>query len=214
MIFACPRTGTTVIQKMIELEFNTSNLVEPFNDPGLKLDPIYVQTEDLYEWVKKQKTCTMKLLATNLALVDVDRLLAHGNFDRIVVVERKNLTDCCVSLCLAEKQSKYHYMENETVNIDPFECSSEFVTGWINMYRQYVIALEKITHSGVPCDTICYEDFMNDQPQQVADVELQLSKMNIKILDQSKKTVALNLPYQDLCINYHNVEETIRKALC
>jgi hypothetical protein len=38
--------------------------------------------------------------------IDVDKLLTVGNFDRVVIVERRNLVDCCISLCLAEQKSK------------------------------------------------------------------------------------------------------------
>lgn len=220
LIFACPRTGTTIIQKMIASDlFGIPNLVEPFNDPSLGFNPanpkiVDGQPADLYKWTQEQSIGVMKLLAINLGYVDVNRLLLTGGFDRIVVVERKNLVDCCISLCLAEQTSKYHYYEGDSTDIKLFECSAEFVDNWICMYRQYLTALAQIKNSSVPYDTICYEDFMSNQIQYIADVPLQKSTMSDRLFKQSKKMLSLELPYQDLCINYCEVEEKIRKELC
>ena len=215
LIFAMPRTGTTVIQNIIAYRlFGIPNLVEPFNDPKLGFeydrDPA-----DLYKWVSGQSTGVIKLLGINLNYVNVDKLLSVANFDRVVIVERKNLTDCCVSLCLAYLTSKYHYYRDKPVDIEPFECDSKFVDYWIRMYRQYVIELTKIKNSGVPYDTICYEDFISDQIQYIANVPLQqenyIPSQVSTVLDE---TVSLELPYQDLCINYYEVKEKIRNNLC
>jgi len=219
LIFACPRTGTTIIQKIISIDlFYIPNLIEPFNDPELGFNPanpkiINGQPADLYQWTRDQPSGVMKLLAINLGYVQVDKLLSMGNFNRVVVVERKNLVDCCISLCLAEKTFKYHYYQGESSNIESFECDAEFVDNWIRMYRQYLTALTQIKNSGVPYDTICYEDFISNQIQYIADAPLQVSTMSDKLF-KSKKMVSLELPYQDLCINYHEVKEKIRKELC
>ena len=220
LIFACPRTGTTIIQKMIAIDlFRITNLVEPFNDPELGFNPanpkiVNGQPADLYKWTQEQLSGVMKLLAVNLEYVEVDRLLSVGNFDRVVIVERSNLVDCCISLCLAEQTFKYHYYQGDSTEVKPFECTKEFVDNWIYMYRQYLTALNQIKNSGVPYDTICYENFMSNQVQYIADVPLQASAMSDNLFKNSKKMVSLELPYQDLCINYHEVEEKIRKALC
>ena len=219
LIFALPRSGTTIIQKIIADLFKISNLIEPFNNPGLGFNPanpklINGQPADLYKWTNQQLVGVMKLLAINLTYVDVDKLLTVGNFDRVVIIERRNLVDCCISLCLAEQKSKYHYTEDETVNIDPFECSGEFVDYWIDMYSRYLTALAQIKNNNIPYDTIYYEDFMDDQVQHVAGAELQLSKMTDHVFKNSKKMVSLNLPYKKLCVNYQEVEEKLRKQLC
>jgi hypothetical protein len=220
LIFAMPRSGTTIIQKIIAISlFKIPNLIEPFNDPKLGFNPanpklVNGQPADLYKWTNQQLSGAMKLLAINLTYVDVDKLLTVGNFDRVVIVERRNLVDCCISLCLAEQKLKYHYTEDETVNIDSFECSGEFVDHWIAMYGRYLTALAQIKNSNVPYETIYYEDFMDDRVQHVAGVELQLSKMTADVFKNSKKIISLNLPYKKLCVNYQEVEEKIRKALC
>jgi transglutaminase-like putative cysteine protease len=84
------------------------------------------------------------------------------------------------------------------------------------MYRQYIIALSKIKNSGVPYDTICYEDFIGNQIQYIANVPLQREDdiTSQTSTDGDKKTVSLELPYQDLCINYYEVKEKIRKEPC
>lgn len=220
LIFACPRTGTTIIQKMMAIDlFGIPNLVEPFNDPALGFNPanpkiVNGQPADLYAWTQEQTSGVMKLLAVNLGYVDVDRLLAVGNFDRVVIVERKNLVDCCISLGLAEQTFKYHYYQGDSTDVKPFECNAEFVDNWIFMYRQYLTALTQIKNSGVQYDTVCYEDFMNNQIQYIADVPLQASVRSDNLFNNSKKMLALELPYQELCVNYCEVEEKIRKELC
>jgi len=216
LIFAMPRTGSTIIQNIIaHLLFDIPNLVEPFNDPKFGFNPanpkiINGQPADLYQWVQDQSTGIIKLLAINLAYVEVDKLLSIGNFNRLVIVERKNLVDCCISLCLAENISKYHYYHGDSPDIESFECDVKFVDNWIRMYRRYLTALTQIKNSSVPYDTICYEDFINNQIQYIADVPFQASVMVGRFIE----TVSLELPYQDLCINYYEVEEKIRKELC
>jgi LPS sulfotransferase NodH len=221
LIFACPRSGTTIIQKIIAKElFGIPNLIEPFNDPLLGFDPanpkiVNGQPADLYKWTREQTSGVMKLLAVNLGYVEVDQLLSHGNFDRVVIIERKNLTDCCVSLTLAAQTSRYHYYEGESTTVDPFYCDTKEVDIWILMYRQYLTALAQIKNSGVLYDTICYEDFITDQIQYIANMPLQKSKMLDKLSGGGgfKKMLSLELPYRDLCINYCEVEEKIRKEL-
>jgi hypothetical protein len=81
------------------------------------------------------------------------------------------------------------------------------------MYKQYLTALTQIKNSNVPYDTICYEDFITDQIQYIAGVPLQKSKMSKRLIS-STKLISLNLPYSELCINYREVEEKIKKELC
>jgi hypothetical protein len=220
LIFACPRTGTTIIQKMIAIDlFGIPNLIEPFNNPELGFNPanpkiVNGQPADLYKWTQEQTSGVMKLLAINLEYVDINRLLLVGNFDRVVIVERKNLVDCCISLCLAEQTFKYHYYQGELIDVKPFKCDAEFVDQWISMYRRYLTALNQIKIGSVPYDMICYEDFINNQIQYIAEVPLQKSTMSNKLLNNPKKMLALELPYQELCTNYYEVEEKIRKELC
>ena len=213
LIFACPRTGSTVIQQSLAHDlFRIPDLIEPFNDPVLGFDlrrhaPVAGKQSDLYKWTQEQPAGVIKLRAINLDYVEIDRLLKVGNFDRIVVIERKNLVDCCVSLCLAEQTSKYHYYPGDSVDVKPFKCDTDSVNHWINMYRQYLTALKLVKNSGVPYDTICYEDFMNNQIQYVAGVPLE------KKFSRTKKSVSLELPYRELCLNYAKVEKRITKAL-
>jgi hypothetical protein len=218
LIFACPRTGTTIIQKRLSVDlFDIPNLIEPFNDPELGFNPanpkiVNGKPANLYKWTEEQKIGVMKLLASNLYYIDINRLLSVGNFDRVVIIERKNLVDCCISLYLAEQTTKYHYREGDAINIDPFECSAAFIDQWIGMYKQYLSALEQVKNSSTPYDILCYEDFMEDKIQYVAGVELQLSKIAFKVFNTGKKLIASQLPYQELCINYAKVEEKMKEC--
>ena len=220
LIFACPRTGTTIIQKMIAKDlFGIPNLIEPFNDPALGFNPanpkiINGKPADLYKWTEEQITGVMKLLAINLYYVDIGKLLSVGNFDHIVIIERRSLVNCCVSLCLAEQTLRYHYYEGDPLAIDQFYCDPKFVESWIHMYKQYLIAKDQIKNNNVRYDTIYYEDFTNDQAQYIANTPLQQSKMSPDLFMNHTKMVSLNLPYHDLCTNYYEVEEKIRKELC
>jgi hypothetical protein len=219
LIFALPRSGTTIIQTMIAVDlFGIPNLIEPFNDPDLGFNPanpkiVNGNPADLYKWTQEQPSGVMKLLAINLEYVEVDRLLLVGNFDRVVIIKRKNLVDCCVSLCMAQQTFKYHYYEGELANINPFYCDLKEVDFWIIRYRRYLTALDQITNSNVPYDIIFYEDFMNDQVQYIEDAPLQKSKISNKVFG-GKSLISLNLPYSELCINYREVEEKIKKELC
>jgi LPS sulfotransferase NodH len=219
LIFACPRSGSTIIQKIIAIDlFGIPNLVEPINDFKLGFIPgnpkiVNGTPPNLYKWVHELPLGVMKLLATNLEYVDVAQLLSVRNFDQIVIIERKNLTDCCISLCLAEQTLKYHYHQDELPNVEPFECNAIFVDYWIIMYRRYLIALNQIKNSNIPYDVICYEDFMTDHIQYVAGVPLQKSKMSNELVSHIT-SISSNLPYSELCTNYREVEEKIKKELC
>jgi LPS sulfotransferase NodH len=212
LIFACPRTGSTIIQQIIAFDlFRIPNLIEPFNNPKLGFVPSKKKTPNvkpanLYRWAREQTEGVMKLLAINLDYVDANLLLTTGNFDRVVIIERRNLVDCCVSLYLAEQTAKYHYYQGDSHELTPFKCDTGFVDQWVKMYLQYSTALKQVKNSGVPYDIICYEDFMNNQIQYVADVPLQNS-------NSFKNTISLELPYQDLCLNYLKVKKRIEKAL-
>ena len=213
LIFACPRTGSTIIQQILAFDmFGIPNLIEPFNNPQLGFVPSKNKTPrskltNLYKWTREQTEGVMKLLAINLAYVEVDLLLKVGKFDRIVIIERKNLVDSCVSLCMAEQTAKYHYYRGDSVDVSPFKCNTESVNKWIEMYGKYSTALTQVKNSGVPYDTICYEDFMNNRVQYVAGVPLQ------KVQGREKNTLSLELTYQELCLNYLKVKKRIEKAL-
>jgi hypothetical protein len=208
LVFACPRTGSTIIQQILTNLFNIPNLIEPYNSPALGFNPRHFKgrSADLYQWTRAQETGVMKLLAVNLDYVNVDELMQVGRFDRVVIIERKNLVDCCVSLALAEQTARYHYHPGESFDVAPFKCDAEFVVNWASMYQKYLTALKIIKNSNVPYDTVCYEDFMNGKVQYVAGVPLE----NVSLF---KDTVSLEFPYQQLCLNYSKVEKRLAKAL-
>jgi hypothetical protein len=210
LVFALPRSGTTIIQRHIARNFKIPNLVEPFIDTHMGKKFIGNDLVTLYEWTKAQSTGIIKLLGINLWDVDTTTLLSEGNFDQIVIIERKNLTDCCISLYLANSLNKYHYIRDDLVNIDFFKCDIIFVNNWISMYKKYLIELEKIKNSNIPFDIISYDNFINDQVQYVAKIPLQQSKFQQA---QKHETVATNLLYSNLCINYSEVEEKISKEI-
>jgi hypothetical protein len=217
LVFGLPRSGTTIVQLIVCIRFQIPNLNEPFNNPALGFNPgnpklVKGKPADLYKWTRQQSAGVMKLLGINLDYVDVERLLGVGNFDNIIIFERKNLADCCVSLCLAERNEKYIYFQGERVNTAPFECDTEFVDNWIKMYKKYLAGIETIKNSQVPYDVVCYEDFMNDQPQRIADFVLQKSHVTDTI-NQQIKMISTDLNYADLCVNYQQVQEKITNDL-
>ena len=209
LIVAMPRTGTTVIQKIMALDmFGIKNFVEPFNNK-LGFNPANPKySVDPYKWTAEQTHGIMKLLAINLHDIDTAKLLEAGNFDHVVLIDRENLTDCCVSLYYAEITQKYHYWQSDTVDIRPFECPLEFVHNWISMYHQYQAAKNIVISSGVQYNILSYEDFMADKIQYIAHRPLQRFKIPYKVFG-SNPIIATNLPYNKLCTNYQTVKEQI-----
>lgn len=203
LVLGMPRTATTQLQLQLSIDCKIKNLSEPFrvDEPG---GTPYVDGDrniDLYTWVAQQKNCSIKLLATDLFTIDMLKIVEVGNFDLIVLTKRKNLTDCCLSLFVAEKINKYHHTTQPT--IDPFLCDIEFVKDWINTYNKFNSGIATLDKLGIKYHTVYYEDYINDKEITINNVALKMSaSVNIPYLNT-------NIPYGDLCLNYNEVKTII-----
>lgn len=205
MIVGMPRSGTQVMQTIMSWLFKIPNLYEPFNDQNLGFDPINsICHTDPYQWTADLKKGVFKLLSLNLYYIDIKRLLERGGIDHTILMDRANLTDCCVSAYYANTTKIYHY--DRPVKGQVFECPSQWVRQWIKSYHRYQEARKYVMSSAHPHSVISYEDFVLDKVQYVAGHAIQSSKMvkNAKI-----QSIFSNLPYDQLCINYQAVKEQI-----
>ena len=202
---AMPRSGTHVVQKIISWMFGIPNLQEPFNDTTLGFDPINsVCHINPYTWTAGVKQGVFKLLAQNLNYIDTKKLLSVGKIDHSILMERSNHADCCVSTYYAIITGKYHH--DHPIKGERFECPVEYVRRWLKHYYRFQAAKECLVSSGKPYSIVNYEDFVLDKIQHVAGHLIQSSKA---IKNAQVKTISTNLPYDQLCVNYQQVQELI-----
>lgn len=204
LVFGPPRTATTQIQTQLCYIYRLENLIEPFNDPSLGFNPAsanYDEQKNPYKWIAKQNNCSIKLLATQLNRIDLAKLMSSWNPDAIVVTDRKNLTNCCLSLWLAEQRQQYHYQSVPV--IEKFWCDPEFVKPWKEMYQNFVNACNWLDSQQIKYVKIYYEDYTADQTCVLNNVSFKLSER------VSRALVDAQICYEDLCINYKEIEELI-----
>jgi len=209
LIFAMPRTGTTIFQQIIANSlYKVANWNEPFN---IK-DHVVVKTEkiktDPYQWLTTVNDGVFKLLAQNLDFINIDKLLEMGNFDLVVLPERKDLVECCLSLYWSAANNKYHYRTRSETVLTDFEADLGFVQTWCRLYHRYIEDKNIVISSKIPYNTIQYEEYMHDVPQTIGSHRIQRFS-NVETFS----FVPSNLPYRRMCRNVNAVEEIINKEI-
>ena len=198
-----PRTGTTVIQNYLSWFYKIPNLQEPFNNRELGFDPMTSTCHvNPYEWVAGLKKGVFKLLSQNLYYIDIKRLLETSGIDHVILIDRNNHTDCCVSAYYGKITGTYHY--TQPIKGEKFECSMEFARRWIKHYYRFQAAKQCIESMDVPYDIINYEDFVLDKIQYIAGQSVQSSKI---VKSARISTICTNLPYDQMCVNYQQIAE-------
>lgn len=203
LIFGLPRTATTQLQTQLSIIFSFDNLIEPFNDPQQGFNPSgsgYSQHNDPYLWSSKKTNTVMKLLAQQLYWISIEKLLATDAFDPVIITDRRNLTDCCLSLYLAEQRNQYHYVS--VPSIEPFECDPGFVTKWKLMYNKFKDACDWIERNQIPYTKIYYEDYVQDHAHEIGNVRFRAS-------DTVNRLVNAQISYKDLCVNYAQIKQLV-----
>ena len=92
---------------------------------------------DPYTWAQKLDQGVFKLLAINFHTLDIKPFLQNDIIDRCVIIDRSNLTDCCLSLYYSELTGRYHYRQQEIVPQHQFVCPIEYVDNWLKIYDFY-----------------------------------------------------------------------------
>jgi hypothetical protein len=209
LILAMPRTGTTIMQRVLAKDvFAAENLSEPFNRFIVKTNPtqVYPSDADPYKWAAEQSSGIMKLLSIVLDHFDFEKLMSVAKFDRVVLVERNNLLDGCLSLKYAELTNKYHRYQGEHMVQQQFTVTPFDLELWHRSYKLYNEAKQFVIGSGIPYDIVNYDDFIAGVPQYVAGKLLQST--------DAYDTVPNNVNYRELCTNWHEVETYIRNKTC
>ena len=202
LVFGMPRSGTTVLQQQLSHLFELDNLVEPELDES---------PESPYHWIGNQNNCVLKYLTTQLVylpLFKFKRLIDHGKFDLIVLTERSNLTDCCISLYYAQKVTqRFHYLAAE-VDPDPvpFECDMNFVDDCVRAYKKYIESKQFLDKTNIPYSVVHYESYINNIEQSIGDIKFCISESKGALHDPK-------LEYSKLCTNYKEVETRIKESL-
>ena len=204
LIFGLPRTGTTLLQKYLTKSLQIKNYIEPFNDQQFRAD-----IGDPYLWTASLDSCIIKVLSFDLDYVDLDRLISVGNFDSVIVTQRRNLTDLCTSLYYAERVSQqFHYYEKQdSSNIQNFICSIEFVESWLRSYKWYSEAMDHLTKNSVDYTIFDYDKYIVGQSQTIHGKEFCLATLNNYKID----SISVHIPYNKICLNYRDVEKLINE---
>ena len=110
LILGCPRSGTTALQQQLSHLFNLTNLNEPYYTD-------HESSIDYYSWTSKKNNCIIKLLVSNTIYNESDfdliKFLNLAKFDLIVIPNRKDLYNLCISLYYAERIVKQYFYKNK-----------------------------------------------------------------------------------------------------
>jgi hypothetical protein len=201
LIFGLARSGTTVLQKYLARSLKLKSYSEPFSDTEYRK-----QIGDPYQWAANLPHAVIKVLAQNLDYVDLLQLINKGDFDSIVVTKRTNLADLCVSLYYAEQITrKYHYTSRPE-SITPFTVPKDFIDGFLVPYRWYCDTIQKLNNLKIPYTVFDYDQYQLDKSQTINGVEFCLDKE----VDYGIDTVASNINYSQVCLNYKEIESILK----
>ena len=89
LLLGCPRSGTNIVQKFIEIRDNIIGLGEPYNDPkrfghtaiGSGKEAHNEINQKFYQWIKQKPTGIMKLLSPNLTSIDFNSTKRYLSID-------------------------------------------------------------------------------------------------------------------------------------
>lgn len=207
-----PRTGTTIIQQMLSAQFRVQNFSEPFDRFINRTDPKkdYPIDSDPYKWAAKQTSGTFKLLSHIIHYFDFEKIMSMAKFDHVVMIQRKNLADGLCSLKYASINNKFHRVRGENIVSQRFKVEQYDLQDWNRYYQMYNESKNFIINSNIPYDLLSYDDFAAGRPQYVAGRVLQQSSKILWKYD----IIPNDLCYEDLCMNYQEVQTHIRNTTC
>lgn len=203
LIFGLPRSGTTLIQNRLSNEFQIPNLNEPFTNYANRK-----QIEDPYIWTKSVSQGIIKILAQNLDYVNIEQILEVGNFDNVIITQRRNFADVLISLYYAEQiAKKYHYHSPPTV--ESFVFPIQWAQGMLIWYRYYQQAISNMDLAGISYKIFDYDMYAADQFQVLDGIEFYKPNEYLYNLN----FVSSNIPYQTMCANYDQVQHDIAQLI-
>lgn len=198
LIFGLPRTATTALQVELSLRLRLHSFKEPFCGDAI--------VEDLYSWVNDQSNSVMKLLTTNICQAGTEKInilkLIDSGITHLVITQRKNLVDCCISLYYAERIAKqYHYISADQIKHDEFEVDEDFLTNWLAEVDMYYSVIDQLFEHQVKYDLFDYDAYVERRPQNIFGHTIGT--------DQQQHYVHSDLNYSKLCLNYQEVKAKI-----
>lgn len=200
LIFGLPRTATTVFQQQVSQLFNVTNFSEPFyGDSNIK---------DWYTWSRRQQNGVMKVTTTNMQQetnflnLNISDLFVHGKYTHLVVTKRRLLADCCASLFYAERVlKKYHFKEQESVKQTRFLVDEEFLNVWLIGVEIYYQTLNTLQKNSIRYEVLDYDLYIRSKSQKIFNQMI--------IPPENTEYVRKEIAYDQLCLNYQEITETI-----
>jgi hypothetical protein len=165
LIISLPRTGSTSLMKLTAKKHNLNYIHEPFNK-------IFYEKYKNYDWISNDNY-VIKSIIDQLPEGETDIISYwekfHKNFDKIILLSRKDLVDCSKSLAYAAYHTEKAYWSNKYI--------WELTPNLEETYR-YIIFLNKLMFdikNRLNLDIIYYEDIFDIN----SDERLRINK-NIK----------------------------------
>jgi len=206
LIFGMPRSGTTFLQIDLVRVFKCTSYKEPFTDQ------VYRNSiGDPYEWAKNLSSGVVKVLAQDLDYVDLLKLINIGQFDSVIVTQRKNIADICISLYYAEQLTGIYHYDYQPVlsDIVPFKVTRQFIDDFLVIYKYYVDMLKQIKIQQIPHTVFDYDLYLAGEVQIIQNTEFSLAKQSNVI----GMPVRSNILYSQVCLNYTEVSEIIANEI-
>ena len=151
----------------------------------------------------------VKLLTNNCVCnypIDVPQLMGLGIFDKIVITQRRNLIDTCLSLYYADYiVKKFQWTEDEQVLRQQFNCDEQFAVNFCKEISFFKKTVEWFDKTKVHYDIFDYDKFLDGQDQRIFG-----SLINKQMPFKFKKS---NIDYQSLCQNYERIKELINQSV-
>lgn len=204
VIFGMPRTGTHALQLSIAHHFKIQNHGELFGIKG-KVNNL----DQAGAWFDNNNSGVVKILAGQSGITDLGTIESAIFKNHIVISDRLDLVESCVSLYYASQSNQYHYSKRRKQrNTTKFTIPAEWVEGWVNgnliPFRQTV---DRWTAAGLKFSRVVYEDLIADKNITVVESTFKLSDFADLPTDPS------NIDYGNLCLNYKEIQAQINAAL-
>jgi len=196
-----PRTGSTVLLTHVSHHLKIQQLGEIFGPNGPGFDSL---TSGL-AWLQSQQPGVLKILTGQLNLDQIDEFIEQSSIAEVVLLHRRNYTECCISQHFAKLINKFHFQRSQEIkDYSSFELPQGHVDYWLNnVYQPYQAIATRWQQ--FPHTDIIYEDMINDAEMQIGGKQFKLSDFTRSSL------VSPGFDYQQLCKNYNDVDSYIKK---
>ena len=190
-ILSHPRSGSSYIQQLLALYYNLENLEEVFTNMSVTDGIQHLSVTDDF---------IVKIICHNLPELNLNDLNLH-TYDKIVVVERKNLLETFISWAAAQHTNRWYknkQAEQFTLDKRTFVKNSHHMNYFWQMK-------DFLTNNNIIFDHVYYEDIEQDIVKCFIDMNLDPTKA----ADLPTKWETSVWDYRTDCLNYNKVDKWV-----